>query len=121
MTIDDKRNYESTFIVTPELEEADYKAIIEKFNGVVTKNGGKILNQEVWGNKKLAYPIAKRTSGYYVFSELEAPASSITALEREYEFDERVLRYLTVKMDHNGVAFAEKRRANLKKKKKETA
>lgn len=114
MTIQDTRQYESTYIVQPGLEEADYKAIVEKFRGLIEKASGKIINQEIWGNKKLAYTIKKHTSGYYVFTEFTATGDLITDLEREYQFDERIIRYLTVKMNKHGIAYAEKRRVKLK-------
>ena len=55
-------NYETVFIVTPVLSDAQVKEVADKFQGVITENGGQIVNSEAWGLKKLAYPIQKKTT-----------------------------------------------------------
>jgi len=105
-----KVNYESTFILSPDLTVDEYTRIVEKFNRLLTENGAEIINQEIWGHKKLAYPIKKKNTGYYSFTEFLAPTELVARLEREYQYDERILRYLTVKLDKDAVAYNNKRR-----------
>jgi small subunit ribosomal protein S6 len=104
------RQYESTYLVRPDLSEADFKQIVDKFNKVLAAGNAQIINQEIWGLQKLAYQIERFTSAYYVFTEFKAPAELIRKLEREYGFDERVIRNLTVVMDKDGIAYADRRR-----------
>ena len=74
------------------------------------------MNEEMWGLKKLAYPIEKKSTGYYVMIEFKAEPTLISKLEINYRRDERVLRYLTVKNDKFAAEYAEKRRNKLSKK-----
>lgn len=108
------RMYESTYILTPDLSEEEINQVIDKFNSYMENAGVKIINQEKWGFKKLAYPIQKKQSGYYVFTEFQAPASFVKKFEQEYRYDVRILRYLTVKLDKFAVAYNERRRNKLK-------
>ncbi|MBS7400863.1 MAG: 30S ribosomal protein S6, partial [Prevotella sp.] len=76
-------------------------------------NGAEILNEEAWGLKKMAYAIQKKSTGFYCLLEFKAEPSVIDRLETGYRRDERVIRYMTVKLDKHAVAYAEKRRAKL--------
>ncbi len=107
------RMYESTYILTPDLSEEEINQVITQFNSYMENAGVKINNQERWGFKKLAYPIQKKQTGYYVYTEFQAPASFIKKLEQNYRYDVRVLRYLTVKLDKFAVAYNERRRNKL--------
>jgi small subunit ribosomal protein S6 len=102
--------YETVFIVTPVLSEAQMKEAVEKFKGVITENGGEIVHEENWGLKKLAYPIQKKSTGFYYLLEFRGPGESIEKLEVQYRRDERVIRFLTFKMDKHSVEYAEKKR-----------
>ncbi len=62
-------NYETVFIVTPVLSDAQVQEVADKFQGVITENGGQIVNKESWGLRKLAYPIQKKTTGFYFLLE----------------------------------------------------
>ena len=88
-------NYETVFIVTPVLSEAQVKEVADKFQGIITENGGQIVNGENWGLKKLAYPIQKKTTGFYFLVEFEAEGQLIEKLETNYRRDERIIRFLT--------------------------
>ncbi|MFI3330409.1 MAG: 30S ribosomal protein S6 [Rikenellaceae bacterium] len=104
-------NYETVFIATPVLSEAQTEEVIGKFRGVITENGGQIVNEEAWGLRKLAYPIQKKTTGYYFFVEFAAESGEIVEkLELMYRRDERVIRFLTFKQDKYATEYAEKRR-----------
>ena len=103
-------NYETVFIVTPVLSDAQVKEVADKFQGVITENGGQIVNSEAWGLKKLAYPIQKKTTGFYYLMEFTGEGNLVEKLETQYRRDERVIRFLTFKMDKYAVEYAEKRR-----------
>ena len=106
--------YETVFILTPVLSDEQMKEAVEKFKGVLVNTGTEIINEENWGLKKLAYPIEKKSTGFYVLVEFKAAPEAIKTLEIAYRRDERVLRYLTVKMEKYAVEYAEKRRNNKK-------
>jgi small subunit ribosomal protein S6 len=103
-------NYETVFILTPVLSEAQMKEAVEKFKGIILANGGKIVHEENWGLKKLAYPIQKKSTGFYQLIQFNAPGEFINKLETEYRRDEKVIRFLTFRLDKHSFAYAEKRR-----------
>ncbi len=109
-------NYESVFIATPVLSETQLDELVGKFRGVITENGGQIVNEESWGLKKLAYPIQKKTTGYYFLLEFTGEGSIIETLETQYRRDERVIRFLTFRQDKHAVEYSEKRRNKLANK-----
>ena len=102
--------YETVFILTPVLSEDQAKETVKKFTGYLKNNGAKILHEENWGLKKLAYPIQKKSTGFYYLVEFEAEATIIRPFETEFIRDERVMRFLNVRMEKHHVAFAESRR-----------
>ena len=112
-------NYETVFIVTPVLSDAQVQEVADKFRGVITENGGQIVNSENWGLKRLAYPIQKKTTGFYFFMEFTGEGTLIETLETQYRRDERVIRFLTFKQDKFAAEYAEKRRAKLANKSQE--
>ena len=83
---------------------------------MLTDNGAEILNEEAWGLKKLAYNIQKKSSGFYYLVEFKGEPTIVNTLETGYRRDEKVLRYMTVKLDKYAVQYAEKRRNKLTKK-----
>ena len=102
--------YETVFILTPVLSDDQMKEAVEKFKKILTDEGAEILNEELWGLKKLAYPIEKKSTGFYVMVEFKAEPTIVSKLEVNYRRDERVLRYLTVKNEKYAAEYAEKRR-----------
>ena len=107
--------YETVFILTPVLSEQQMKETVEKFKGVLAAQGAEIINEESWGLKKMAYPIQKKSTGFYQLIEFKAEPTTIDKLEIAYRRDERVLRFLTVKMEKYAAQYAEKRRNKSKK------
>ena len=107
--------YETVFILTPVLSEDQTKEAVKKYKDYLKGNGATVTHEENWGLKKLAYPIQKKSTGFYHLIEFEADATIIKPLETEYIRDERIMRFLTVKMDKHHVAFAESRRNKSKK------
>jgi small subunit ribosomal protein S6 len=109
-------HYETVFILTPVLSDDQMKETVAKFKKLLTDNGAEILNEEAWGLKKMAYAIEKKSTGFYCLLEFTAEPSVINTLETGYRRDEKVIRFMTVKLDKYAVAYAEKRRAKLGKK-----
>lgn len=105
--------YETVFILTPVLSEDQIKEAVSKFEDMIKGDGGNMIHKENWGLKKLAYPIQKKTTGFYHLFEFESEGNIefLSKLETEFKRDERVIRWLTVKMEKNHIAFAEKTRA----------
>ncbi len=112
-------NYETVFIATPVLSDVQTKELLGKFQGIITENGGQIVNTEDWGLKKLEYPIQKKTTGFYFFIEFTAEGTVIDTLETQFRRDERVIRFLTFKQDKHAVEYSARRRAKLAGKKNE--
>ncbi|WP_339134060.1 MAG: 30S ribosomal protein S6 [Candidatus Electrothrix sp. GW3-4] len=92
------RHYETTYILRPNLGEEQFTEIIERTNAIVQDDKGSIIDIDRWGMKRLAYEIKKETQGYYVYMSYAAPGSTIQEIERIFRIDDRVLRYLTVKL-----------------------
>ncbi len=87
------------------------KEAVEKFTKVLTDNGASIVNSEEWGLRKLAYPIQKKSTGFYTLVEFEAEPTVIRKLETAFRRDERVIRFLTFRQDKYAAEYAAKRRA----------
>ena len=104
------KQYETVFIATPVLSEAQMKEAVAKYVDFIKKNEGEIVYEEDWGLKQLAYPIQHKTSGFYYLIEFKADPQFVATLETQYHRDERILRYLTVALDQHAVAYAEHRR-----------
>ncbi|KUG06818.1 30S ribosomal protein S6 [Solirubrum puertoriconensis] len=104
------RNYETVFILTPVLNDAQVQETIEKFTQVLKENGADILNSESWGLRKLAYPIQKKSTGYYFLVEFASEPTLVDTLELAFRRDERVIRFLTTALDKHAVTYNERRR-----------
>ena len=104
------KQYETVFIATPVLSDAQMKEAVAKYTNLIKENGGEIVSEEDWGLKQLAYPIQHKTSGFYYLIEFKANPEFVATLETQYHRDERIIRYITVALDKNAVAYAEHRR-----------
>ena len=91
--------YETVFIVTPVLSEDQMKEAVKKFEDHLANAGAEIVHEEHWGMRRLAYPIQKKSTGFYQLIEYKAEGTVIADLETELKRDERILRFLTVKLD----------------------
>jgi len=103
-------DYETVFILTPVLSDAQMKEAVEKFKGVLAGEQAEIVSEENWGLRKLAYPIEKKTTGFYQLIEFKAKPETIAVLETQFRRDERVIRYLTFRLDKYAAEYAAKRR-----------
>ncbi len=91
--------YESMYILKPALEDEQREALVAKFSGIVTAEGGEIEQIDEWGNKKLAYPIDYINEGYYVLMTFKAPPTLPLELERNYKINDNVMRFMVIKLD----------------------
>ena len=111
--------YETVFIATPVLSDAQFSEVVAKFSGIISSNNGEVIHQEDWGLKKLAYPIQKKSTGFYHLIEFKAEPTFIEKLETEYRRDERIIRFLSFRLDKHAVEYSEKRRNKVKAKAEE--
>ena len=109
--------YETVFIMTPVLSDEQMKETVKKFRDHITEKGGEIVLEDYWGMRKLAYPIQKKSTGFYHLMEFKAEGSVINDYEIAFKRDERVMRFLTVKLDKHAVTYNEKKRRLSKEKK----
>jgi small subunit ribosomal protein S6 len=113
------KQYETVFISTPVFSVSQMKEAVAKFKKIITDSKGEIVYEEDWGLKKLAYPIQKKSTGFYHLIEFRAEPDSIAKLETEFRRDERIIRFLTMKMEKYAVVYAEKRRSNKRAEQKQ--
>jgi len=114
------KNYETVFILTPVLSDEQMKDAVAKFKKVLTTNKAKLINQEIWGLKKLAYPIQHKTTGFYNLFEYEAEPTVVDVLETEFRREEQIMRFLTVSLDKHALEYNGKRRKGEFNKKDKT-
>ncbi|MFH2013324.1 MAG: 30S ribosomal protein S6 [Pseudomonadota bacterium] len=93
------RAYETIFITDPDIPEDDLDKIVDKLTGIVGDFDGKIISVKKWGKKKLAYRIKKRIKGYYFILNFLGNRDLTSELERVLKLDERILKYLTLRVD----------------------
>ncbi|MCK9343479.1 MAG: 30S ribosomal protein S6 [Massilibacteroides sp.] len=104
-------HYETVFILTPVLSDAQMKETVGKFTTFLEEKDSKIVNKENWGLRKLAYPINKKTTGFYQLVEFDADPSAIAELEVQMRRDDRIIRFLTFRKDKYAEEYAIKRRS----------
>ncbi len=103
------RQYETVFLISPNLEEEETTKIITQISGIISKEKGKLIQEDRWGKKRLAYPIKKFEEAFYVFFHYEGDSNIPLELEKRFKQTEAILRFLTVKKET---------RENVRKKRK---
>ncbi|WP_418964308.1 30S ribosomal protein S6 [Cetobacterium sp.] len=93
------KKYELMFIINPTILEEGREAVIAKVNNILTVAGATVLKSEKWGERKLAYPIDKKKTGFYVLTTLEMDGTKLTEVESKLNITEEVMRYIVVKND----------------------
>ena len=93
------RNYEVTFIAHPELDEASLNALVEKAKGWVSAAGGQGKQVDLWGRRRLAYPIRKQREGQYVLMQTQMTATATHDVERSLRLTEQVMRFQIIRTD----------------------
>ncbi|MDR2085504.1 MAG: 30S ribosomal protein S6 [Bacteroidales bacterium] len=105
-----QRQYETVFIMTPVLSEDQMKETVKKFRNFLTEKGAEIVHEENWGLRKLAYPIQKKSTGFYQLFEFKVDPTVIKPYEVEFKRDERIIRFLTISLDKHAIAYNQKKR-----------
>lgn len=93
------RNYELSFIVSPEVEEEALEDAVEQVKKYIVAEGGQVTNTDIWGRRRLAYPIRKHGEGYYAVMQAQMPRKALSELERNLKLSGDVIRYLLVRLD----------------------
>ena len=107
-------NYETVFILTPVLSESQVEEAVNKYVDLIKEKNCEIVAKENWGLKKLAYPIQLKKNGFYTLIEFKGEGSVVADLELAFKRDERVIRYLTTKLDKHAIEYAVTRRTKVK-------
>jgi small subunit ribosomal protein S6 len=103
-------DYESVIIFTPVLSDEQLKDAVSKYRNMILENGGEMVHEENWGLTKLAYPINKKTTGFYIIYEYKADASFISKFELAFRRDERIMRFLSTSLDKHAVIYNQRKR-----------
>ena len=111
--------YETVFILTPVLSDEQLKEAVDRYKELLKENKCEVVHEETWGLKKLAYPIRKKSTGFYHLFEFRADGTFIDKLELTFRRDERILRFLTVKLEKDAIEYSKKRIARLASKKQQ--
>ncbi|MGL4671976.1 30S ribosomal protein S6 [Cetobacterium sp.] len=93
------KKYELMFIINPTILEEGRETVIAKVNNILTAAGATVLKSDKWGERKLAYPIDKKKTGFYVLTTLEMDGTKLTEVESKLNITEEVMRYMVVKND----------------------
>jgi len=104
------KHYESVVIFNAALEDEQIENNISRIQDTIKNNGGKVTELDRWGRKRLAYPIQKSKTGYYLILRYTAPAELIAVLERSFRLDETVIRYLTIVLNKKALEGIAKQR-----------
>lgn len=115
------KHYETVFILNPVLSDDQAKDTVDKFVKVLKKAKAEIVNTENWGLKKLAYPIQKKSTGFYALIEFTAAPETVATLETEFRRDESVMRFLTTVLDKYALEYNSRRRKGEFNKNKKSA
>jgi small subunit ribosomal protein S6 len=109
--------YETVFIMTPVLSEEQMKETVEKYQKFLISKQAEIVHEDNWGLRKLAYPIQKKSTGFYHLIEFKSEPEIIREWEVMFKRDERILRFLTVALEKHAIAYNEKKRNKAKTEK----
>ena len=93
------RNYELVFIVHPEVDGDDFAAVVERATSLVERNSGEVTEVDIWGLRRLAYPIQNQWEGQYVLMQFELEPQGVAGLERDLILVEQVIRHLIVRVE----------------------
>lgn len=100
--------YETVVILDSLLASKEIDVLVEQYSGIITENGGTIRKVDKWGKKRLAYEISKKQYGFYVAIEFEGPGSIPMALQSDYNYNDKVMRYMTYQYDKHQLKAMEK-------------
>lgn len=115
-------DYESVIIFTPVLSDEQLKEAVGKYRSMITENDGELVHEENWGLTKLAYPIDKKSTGFYYIFEYKAPGGFVSKFELAFRRDERIMRFITTALNKDALIYNQRKRNgefNQKKEKQE--
>ena len=95
----DQPYYETMYILRPDIPEEEVDSHLKKYNEILEKSGADVLDSQMRGKRRLAYPIAKHKEGIYVQLSHKGDGQQVAVLERAMRLSEDVIRYLTIKQD----------------------
>jgi small subunit ribosomal protein S6 len=95
----EKRTYEIVFIIDPDAPDDEVTRLSENFQKIITDQGGSIIKAEMMGRRQLAYEINHKREGSYILLETEGSGAEIAELERRMRVNDRILRYMTIRVD----------------------
>lgn len=101
--------YETVIVLTPILSDDDVKRTLEGYKDILKAQGAEMVHEEIWGLKQLAYPIKKKTTGIYIVMEYKAGNEAVAKLEVQFNRDEQILRYLTIRLDKFSIDYNERK------------
>ena len=93
------KNYETIFIMDPDLEESQALATIEKLKGIITQGQGEIIKVEDWGKRKLAYDVKKKSRGHYILTTFSGSPALLSELHRNFRVMDAVIKFQSVRLD----------------------
>ncbi|WP_456277206.1 30S ribosomal protein S6 [Bacillus sp. AK128] len=93
------RKYEVMYIIRPNIEEEAQKALVERFNGILTDNGAELTNVKQWGKRRLAYEINDFRDGHYMLVNVNAPATAVQEFDRLAKISEDIIRHIVVSLE----------------------
>ncbi|MCX7982702.1 MAG: 30S ribosomal protein S6 [Syntrophales bacterium] len=93
------RRYEAVAITLADFPDNDIESLIDRYQNIIASQGGSVVRVEKWGRRKLAYEIKKQNKGFYFLLNFVAPQGAVDELERNFKLDDRILRFLTVKLE----------------------
>jgi small subunit ribosomal protein S6 len=97
--VTEMRKYEVMYIIRPNIEEEAQKALVERFNNVLTENGAELTNVKEWGKRRLAYEINDFRDGYYMLVNVSAPATAVQEFDRLAKISEDIIRHIVVSQE----------------------
>jgi small subunit ribosomal protein S6 len=104
------RQYETGFVLSPALSEEETAQFIQQMADIVARKKGHMVRQDIWGKRRLAYPIKRFQDGVYVFFTYEGPGDVSTELERRFKQTDTVIRFMTVLKDPRDLVRRKKKR-----------
>lgn len=93
------RNYETTFILSPVLDDSGTEQQLSKIEATIVREGGSIKEWDKWGKRRMAFPIKRQSDGYYAFLRFEAAPDIIERISETFKIDENILRHMHIALD----------------------
>lgn len=104
------RQYETGFVLSPTLSEEETAQFLQQMSEIVTQKKGRLVKQDVWGKRRLAFPIKRYQEGFYVFFTYDGPGDVSLELERRFKQSDAVIRFMTVVKDPRDLVRRKKKR-----------